>query len=475
MRKISHLEPKDVFTYFEDISQIPRGSGKTDAVREYCIEYAKANGFEYIADEAGNIIIFAPASQGRETEEPVIIQGHLDMVWEKDAGCDINFETEGLRLETDGEYVWADGTTLGGDDGIAVAMCLALMAGDYSHPPIEAVFTTDEETGMTGAAALDCSPLRGRRMINLDSEAEGILWVSCAGGARVDIDVPLTHSPVESSCLEISISGLHGGHSGGEIHIGYASANRLMARLLSRLYTSLPFHLVSVCGGTMTNAITRESTCVIVTDYPESAEKIKDIFSDFVSEYRDLEPNMTVSIRESKTDSAADFEGTLKAVNLLAELPYGVQEMSADIEGLVHTSLNLGTLETVQGVIRAGYSVRGMSDSGRRALTLKICTIAEKYGASYRIHGEYPAWEYKKESPLRDAVAACFREQYGKEPEITAVHAGLECGLFCGKIPGLDCVSVGPDILDIHTPCERLSVPSCRRTWTLLLGILKQI
>lgn len=479
LNKLSGLKPEKVFRFFEEISMIPRGSGHMEKISAYCAEFANERNLKFIKDNACNVIIFKDASVGRENEEPVIIQGHLDMVWEKSSDSSIDFENDSLDLAVENGYVIAKGTTLGGDDGIAVAYCLALLDSDeISHPPLEIVFTTDEETGMCGAEAIDTSVLCGKRMINIDSEAEGTLWVSCAGGARADISLEFQPEAVVGTVCEISVSGLHGGHSGAEIHNGYANANILMGRILNKLSSSLDFSLVSVNGGTMDNAITRECSCKIALSSECEAlfKHINRLNSALRKEFKASDPELAVRIRScdsvkyclKKSDSE-------KVISMLGEVPYGVISMSKSIEGLVETSLNLGVAETKENTVSFSFLVRSSDNSQRIALTDKLCAIAEKYGASCKVHSEYPAWEYKDNSELQRVFADTFKDMYGRDMVVTAIHAGLECGLFCGKIEGLDCVSFGPDILDIHTPQEKLSIDSSARMWEYLLEILKRI
>ena len=479
LNKLSGLKPEKVFRFFEEISMIPRGSGHMEKISTYCVDFAEERNLKFIKDAACNVIIFKDASLGRENEEPVIIQGHLDMVWEKSADSPIEFENDALDLAVENGYVIAKGTTLGGDDGIAVAYALALLdSDDVSHPPLEIVFTTDEEAGMEGAQALDTSVLRGKRMINIDSEAEGTLWVSCAGGARADILFEFEPVPAIGTVCEITVSGLHGGHSGTEIHNGYANANILIGRILNELSSSLDFSLVSVNGGTMDNAITRESSCKIALSSESEAlfKHINRLNSALRKEFKETDPDLSVRIRNCESVKCclkkSDSE---KVISMLGKFPFGVISMSKSIEGLVETSLHLGVVSTTDNAVSFTFLVRSSDNSQRIALTDRLCSIAEKHSASCRVHSEYPAWEYKDNSELQTAFADTFRDVFGKEMVVTAIHAGLECGLFCGKINGLDCVSFGPDILDIHTPQEKLSIESSARMWEYLLEILKRI
>ena len=479
VKVLAGLEPEKVFRYFEEISNIPRGSGNMDKISDYCCDFAKSKGLKYIKDSANNVIIFKNGTQGRENDEPVILQGHLDMVCEKSQGCEIDFLNDSLNLRIEGDYIYAEGTTLGGDDGIAVAFCLAILdSDDISHPPLEIVFTTDEETGMCGAEAIDTSVLNGKRMINIDSEAEGTLWVSCAGGGRCDIKADYTPVIASGTVCEIVLSGLHGGHSGAEIHKGYANANKLMGRILKEISDRIDYCLVSINGGTMDNAITRECRAKIVISSDSEAlfKIINRLNSSLCKDFKDTDPDLNLRICDCSAEkyslSKAD---TAKIVDMLCEFPNGVISMSKQIEGLVETSLNLGALKTKENCVSFTFLLRSSNNAERYKLTEEVIAIADKYGAKSNVHSEYPAWEYKEDSLLQTVFAHVYKDVFGKEMVVTAIHAGLECGLFCGKIKGLDCVSFGPDILDIHTPQEKLSISSCARMWQYLLEVLKRI
>ncbi len=475
MNILKGLKPQKVFRYFEEISAIPRGSGKTDKIRDYCVEFAVSHDLEYVADDAGNIIIFKEANCKTDSD-PIIIQGHLDMVWEKNEKGNINFETDGLELAVDGDFLFAKGTTLGGDDGIAVAMCLALLdSDDIVHPPLEIILTADEEVGMSGAMGIDTSVLKSKRMINLDSEAEGILWVSCAGGARVNIYLHTEYENTDKKAYSVIVSGLHGGHSGTEIDKGYANANKIMGRILSMLSEKCKYNLIEMNGGKMDNAITRESICTLASD-EDIISAVKEISHSITGDYKTNDPEISVSvISEEKAEKSMTQAATRKAVEILNELPNGIIDMSKEMDGLVETSLNLGTLKTENNVITYRFSVRSSVDSEKDKLCNTLRETAEKYGCEISIEGSYPAWEFKKDSVLRDTMSEIYREMFGKDMTVTAIHAGLECGLFCGKINGLDCVSLGPDIFDIHTPEERLSISSSERVWNYLLRVLETI
>lgn len=470
MRCLENLNPADVFGYFEDICSIPHGSGNTKAVSDYCVDFAKKHGLSHVQDYLGNIVIKKPASNGYEEHSPVILQGHLDMVCEKDADCDIDMETEGLSLFTDGDLLGAHGTTLGGDDGIAVAMVLAVLADNtLPHPPIEAVFTVDEETGMYGAEGINPALISGRTLINIDSEDEGVLTAGCAGGARAELSLPFQKKSACEEYYTVKVSGLRGGHSGVEIDKGRYNANCLLANFLLTLPS---FRLADIHGGLKDNAIPALSECTVCCD-----ADIKAAADEFVkANYRETDPDFKITVTPAeKISLAADSDESLSAARFLAELPNGIQAMSEDIDGLVETSLNLGILKTENGKINASFAVRSSKNAKKAELLEKLEVLANKYGAQYSSHGHYPAWEYRKSSPLRDTMINAYEKLYGTRPTVAVIHAGLECGLFSEKLENLDAVSFGPNMLDIHTPRERLSVSSTQRTYRYLCEILKML
>jgi len=475
MALLKDIEPVKVFEFFEKISSIPRGSGHTDKIADYCVDFAAARGLKCFKDETGSVIIYKNGSHGRENAEPLILQGHLDMVWEKEADSDFDFENQGINLLLDGDYLTADKTTLGGDDGIAVAMCLAILDSEsISHPPLEVVFTTDEETGMDGARALDVSLLRGKRMINIDSEEEGILWASCAGGARADITLDAATEENTLPAYEIHIGGLRGGHSGTEINRGGANASVLAGGLLKKLEDTYDFFIAAVNGGTMDNAITRENRFTVCTDadIKETVEKYEE---EIKNRYRENDGDIFIRIDSAVSKTRYSSETSRKITGLLSSFPYGVIKMSSVIDGLVQTSLNLGITSSDDEKIRFGFSVRSNVNSEKEELLNQLESIARKYSADFTVYGNYSAWEYRENSPLRDSLTAIYEKMYSKPLEIAAIHAGLECGIFAEKIEGLDCVSLGPDLFNVHTPSERLGISSTRRTYEFLLKVLEVI
>lgn len=477
MNVLANLEPKNVFRFFEEMSGIPRGSGNTKAVSDWCAAFARERGLEYHQDADNNIIIIKEATPGYEQAEPVILQGHLDMVCEKEPGCTKDMETEGLDLEVDGDYVRAKGTTLGGDDGIAVAMALAVLdAKDLPHPRLEAVFTVDEEIGLLGAGSLDVSPLKGRKMLNMDSEAEGIFTVSCAGGNNTISLLPLARTAFDGAGLTITVGGLTGGHSGSEIDKGRANANMLMGRVLQDLALHTGLRLAEVHGGLKSNAIPVETVAtIVVSDVQAARSAVLAMEKTLQNEYHVTDPRLFLRAEDAPvSDTPMDAATTEKVICLLTCLPNGIQAMSPDIPGLVQTSLNLGILTTESETLRGVSSLRSSVDSQKEMLKRRLACLLAQLGGRVVFEGEYTGWQYQEHSPLRELMVQVYTEQYGEAPRVEAIHAGLECGLFAGKIPGLDCVSIGPNLLEIHTPRERMSISSVQRLWKFLVEVLKR-
>lgn len=477
MSVLEQLEPKSVMSFFEQMCAIPHGSRNTKAISDWCVDFAKQRGLEYHQDEANNVIIIKEATPGYENAEPMILQGHLDMVCEKAPGCTKDMEKEGLDLAVDGDYVYAKGTTLGGDDGIAVAMALAVLdAKDLSHPRVEAVFTTDEEIGLLGAAALDVTPLKGRKMLNLDSEVEGVFTVSCAGGNTSTCVLPVVRAPFAGTALTIRVEGLTGGHSGSEIHKGRANANMALGRVLQAAAKRCQLRIQSVEGGLKDNAIpVSAKACVVAEDASAVRDAAAAMEAALKNEFRTTDPKLAVQVEDGCGETVPlDGAATEKVICMLTCLPNGVQAMSSEIEGLVQTSLNLGILTTTQQEVRASFCVRSSVDSQKEMLKDRLVTLMGILGGSVTFAGDYTGWQYKEDSPLRELMVEVYREQYGTEPKVEAIHAGLECGLFAGKMPGLDCVSIGPDLLEIHTCREKMSVSSVQRLWRFVTEVLKR-
>ncbi len=463
---LEHLSPSRVFYYFEQICAIPHGSGNTKAISDYCMSVADRLGLDAEQDHYNNVIIRKPAAPGYEDHPTVIFQGHLDMVCEKDVDCDLDFTKDGLRLLIDGDWLYAKQTTLGGDDGIAVAMALAVLEDrSLPAPAIEALFTTDEETGMDGAIGLDCSKLEGRILLNADSEEEGVLTVGCAGGARVTAQFGLTKAKGTGKAYTVEIKGLRGGHSGVEIDKGRYNANIMMGRFLHSLG---PLTIGELGGGSKDNAIPRTCHAVIMTDADVVSEA-----QAFVGDHdNENDPDFSITVTPAEIFDGYQADGLIQ---FLATVPNGITAMSADIDGLVETSLNLGILEIQGESAVCHFSVRSGINANRDALCDRVIEVARACGGSAEKGGHYPAWEYRKQSKLRDTMVDVYQNMFGKAPQVLTIHAGLECGLFCEKMPGLDAVSFGPDMRDIHTSRERLSISSTARTYDYVCRILKEL
>ncbi len=476
--KLMGLEPKAVFGYFEKLCSIPHGSGNTKMISDYLVSFAQEQGLKYIQDEVNNVILFGEGTCGMEDHPAVILQGHMDMVCEKDADCPLDMAVDGLDVTHDGRYVFARGTTLGGDNGIAVAYGMALLADKtIPHPPLEVVITVDEETGLLGANAIDMSVLKGNTLINLDSEDEGVFTVSCAGGARAVISLPAERRAVYGPCIRLSVDGLQGGHSGAEIHKNRTNANKVMGEFLSRIQNLMPLCLTSLAGGSKENAIPRscQATLVVMGIH---LERINAIAEELQAEIREKYDEPEAVIQAFDVDAlggnSLTTEATAKVIGLLCAAPNGVQTMSSDIPDLVQTSLNMGVIK-LGDRFNASFSVRSSVNQEKQELLAQLRRLCDFYEGSYSQSGEYPAWEYKRESSLRDTMVKVYTDLYGKAPQVLALHAGLECGLFSEKVENLDCISIGPQMHDIHTSRERLDIASTKRTWEFLLEVLKAL
>ncbi len=478
MGVLEGLKPEGVWTYFEELEQIPRGSGNTTAVSDYLEEFAKERDFKYNRDDYGNVVIYGPASVGYEDAQPVILQGHFDMVAQKTADSEHDFTADPIELQIDGDFITANGTTLGGDDGIAVAMMLAILDDDtIDHPALECVFTTDEEIGLLGASALDTKLLEGHTMINLDSEDEGIFTCGCAGGVRVDVTLPIQRSSLRGLPVLVEINGLKGGHSGALIDTYRANADKLMGRFLYALQEKAPFALSAVSGGDKDNAIPNAAKAQFVIDeedYPIVVTFAEQFNKDLLQEYAGIEDAIKLTTTKGKTHkvSVMDPASQDKVMFLLQHIPYGVRKMSGTVEGLVETSSNLGIVRTGDKEFACTTSLRSSIASAQKALEQEITSMVELLGGQIRFVGAYPAWEYNETSALRDVMISEWKALFGNEPVVNVIHAGLECGLFYERIPNLDAVSIGPNMLDIHTYNEKLSISSSERIWSFLLRVL---
>lgn len=482
MGVLSALEPQKVFQYFEEICGIPHGSGNVEHISSYLVEFAKKRNLFVIQDELENVIIIKEAAPGYEKEPAVILQGHMDMVAVKKPQSAKDMKTEGLDIAVKGDNIYARDTSLGGDDGIAVAYALALLdSEELGHPRLEVVLTVDEEVGMDGARGIDLSMLQGKRLLNVDSEEEGIFLTSCAGGARVNCYIPFAVSQKEGIACRISVEGLLGGHSGAEIHKGRGNSNVLMGRILYGLSKKMPICLLELEGGLADNAIPRQTYAVVVIEEKDRAlfqELLEKAEKEIKKELASTDPDfgLTVIEAEEGSFSCADEESSAALACVLTALPGGVQAMSTDIEGLVETSLNLGILklDREEQEMVCEFSVRSCIESAKSALIDKVCAIAELAGGSFGVTGDYPGWAYRADSPLREKMIRVYERMYGKKPEVQAIHAGLECGILASKIEDLDCISFGPDMKDIHTTEETLSISSTGRVWEYLTAVLAE-
>ncbi|MBO5159372.1 MAG: aminoacyl-histidine dipeptidase [Lachnospiraceae bacterium] len=480
MSVLGNLEPKSVFGYFEELCKIPHGSGNMEKISQFCVDFAKEQGLEYIQDDMKNVILIKEATPGYEMCEPLIIQGHLDMVCEKRPDKEKDFLTEGLDLCTDGELIWADGTTLGGDDGIAVAFGLALLADkELSHPRLEVVLTVDEETGLYGAEAIDLSMLKGKKLINIDSEDEGVFTVGCAGGLMLVCKIPMFTEEVEGTVYELKVTGLLGGHSGAEIHKGRANANVVLGRVLQTLDKKVGVDIIKMEGGSKDNAIPRFASAEILIS-AENAEKLAEAVKAeeavLKNELHASDAGVTLELTAKGNKAAEVLDATSKitVLHALNNIPNGIQAYSMDIEGLVETSLNMGIMSQDCEELKMSFAVRSSVESAKYYLTERTALFVEMLGGTVETQGDYPGWAYRPESALRDRFVAVYERMYGKKPVVEAIHAGLECGMFSNKIEDLDCISVGPNMHNVHTSEETLEVASVQRVWEFLCEVIKE-
>lgn len=480
MGVLSDLTPASVFKYFEEICGIPHTSHHEKELSDYCVRFARERGYSCTQDEMGNVLIIAEATPGYENVEAVIVQGHLDMVGDKIDGCDIDMEKEGPRVYIDDDYIRADGTTLGGDNGIAVAYALALLDatdGSIPHPRVEVVLTVCEEVGLLGAAAMDLSSCQARRMLNIDSEVEGILTAGCAGGRRACCRIPVKRISRTGLSCRLELSGLMGGHSGMEIDKGRANAVMLLGRFLMLLKENMPYDLITLNAGVKENVIPKSGSAVILIT-PDEKDILKYVLEKFKksmeAEYGEADPliHFGLAAENSGEFSALDKDSLLRVLTALNLMPNGVQAMSIDLPGLVETSINTGIAELTDDELILRQSIRSSVSSAKEMLSRKVKLLAGQLGGSVDFMGDYPAWPYARTSKLRDQCIAVFKRQYGYEPKIELMHAGLECGIFSGKLDGLDCISFGPNLFNVHTPGEHASISSIARVWEYLKAIL---
>ena len=480
MKVLQGLEPASVFGFFEEICNIPHISYHEKELSDFCVNFAKERGLYYEQDKLGNVIIIGEATPGYEDAEPVMVQGHLDMVGDKIPTCTIDMEKEPIKLVVDGDYLTADGTTLGGDDGIAVAYGLALLdAKDIAHPRLEVVLTVSEEVGLLGATDIDLSCCKAKRLINIDSEEEGVFTAGCAGGLRADCVIPSETEVKKGVVCEIKTQGFLGGHSGIEINKGRANGNTMMGRFLMFLEDKVAFDIVSIVGGVKDNVIPKNVVAKLLVKKKDvdALQEALARFNQFIAvEFAVADPDITLVLEvqeetECRVLSASSKE---KAITVLNLMPNGVQTMSRDLPDLVETSLNMGVVKIDEEQISLCFSVRSSLESAKEFIARKLRQLTESLGGTATYRGEYPGWPYARDSKLRDRCVKVYKEQYGKEPKIEVIHAGLECGILSSKVEGLDCISIGPDMFDVHTPDEKISVGSIARVWEFLKAVLAE-
>lgn len=465
--------PESVYKYFDAFARIPHGSGNTEGIRQWALDTAARLGIEAYADEASNVILKKPASAGYENHPRVILQGHLDMVCAQLPDCEKDMASEGLDLIWDGDFLSAEGTTLGGDDGIAIAYAFAVLESDtIAHPPLTVILTVDEETGMDGATALSPAALDGKYLLNLDSEDEGIFTVGCAGGVRSHLLFPVQMTEQTGTRITFRLSGLTGGHSGSEIHRNLLNANTAMVSLLRSFEAEIM--LTEFSGGVRDNVIPTECTASFLCSGAEvnylvnAAEQYRDSLR---AKHPDEHISLEISMAINRTLPALSVQDTIMLLYRLSCLPNGVQAMNPRLN-MPQTSLNLGIFKLNPACMYVDALIRSSVDAEKRALADKMRSLAEEAGGMVTESGEYPAWEYVPDTELEQIAVRVFTEQYGKLPVIRTIHAGLECGILAAKAPALQCLSIGPDIFDIHTPRERLPYQSAARTWDFLLRLL---
>ena len=480
--KITGYKPEKLFHFFEEISAIPRGSGNEKGISDYLVKFAHDRGLWVYQDDAYNVIIKKGGSKGAENRPAVMLQGHIDMVCEKVAGVEHDFEKEGLDLVVEDGVLTANGTTLGADNGVAVALMLMVLDDeDIVHPPVECVFTTEEEVGLNGARALDKSQISARTMINMDSEEEGMATISCAGGLRIECTRPVVREKAEGTLLTIEISGLKGGHSGTDIDKERQNAIRVMARMLYQLMKNTDGKLVAFSGGNKDNAIPRECMASLIYADARQAEKAEalacSLAETMADEITPYEENFTceISSEEGRTADAISAEDAKAFITAMYLAPNGVQSRNMKLDGFVVVSTNMGVVRAEDDRLVIVFSPRSSVASLQEEMKARLGLLAETFGFTATYSGEYPGWSYKEESPIREVFLESYRELFGEELKTEALHAGLECGLFSDAVPGLDAIAVGPTLNNVHTPEENLPLDSFERFYELLKDVLRRL
>ena len=479
---MKELKPSEVFAYFSEINQVPRPSKKEEKIIEYLKDFGKRNSLETHVDECGNVLMRKPATPGFENRKTVILQSHMDMVCEKNEHVAFDFMNDPIQTHVDGDWLKARGTTLGADDGIGMAMELALLTSkDIEHGPIECVFTRDEETGLTGANAMKSDFMNGDYLLNLDSEDEGQIFVSCAGGAKTEalFDIRLTDTPSDLFFFKIHVKGLTGGHSGDDINKKRANANKLLTRFLYQCNQRYPLWIADIQSGGLHNAIPREgyAVCAVPMKHKEDVRiDLNILSSEIEEEYHATEPCVTFSLESYEaTEKVIEKSITDRIIAALQAVGNGVFAMSQDLDWLVETSSNLASIRMENGTIRIVTSQRSSLTSARHNASNAVKAAFELAGAHVTIGEGYPGWKMNPKSEILHIAVSTYKKLFGKEPKVLAIHAGLECGLFSEKYPHLDMISFGPTLRGVHSPDEKLLIPTVQMVWDHLLEILKNI
>lgn len=480
MGVLSGINKEKYFEYFEELTRIPRGSGNEKGVSDFLVKFAKDLGLEVIQDEFLNVIIRKPGTPGYENSETVIIQGHMDMVNEKNNDTVHDFTKDPLKLKIEGDYIYADGTTLGADNGIAVAYAMAILSSrDIPHPPLEVLITTEEEVGLNGALGLNPDELKGTRLINIDSEEEGVLISGCAGGARVIHSLKHKYESPLGVQVKVTVTGLSGGHSGMDINKVKGNSIKILGRVLNTISETYPVNIVSCDGGSKMNAIPREAHAVISID-PSSKKQIEAICSKMADEIRkeinplDSELKITCKLTD-EAETQMDINSTSRLIRYMMMVPSGIMSLSPDIKNLVMTSTNIGVMETLGDEVDFQSCVRSSSGTSKQALMDELQVLAKTLGMTHSVTSDYPEWEYVRDSELRNTAVSTYKELTGKELKVDVIHAGLECGILSGKTKNCDMISIGPDLFDVHSPNEHMSIPSAERTFEFVKALLKNL
>ncbi|MDP4600962.1 MAG: aminoacyl-histidine dipeptidase [Polaribacter sp.] len=479
---LKNIEPTEIWSHFTDLNAVPRPSKKEEKIIQFMLDFGEKLNLETITDTVGNVIIKKPASRGMESNKTIVLQGHLDMVHQKNTNTRFDFEKEGINMFVDGDWVKAKGTTLGADNGLGVAAIMAILSSKtIQHPAIEALFTIDEETGMTGAINLDTNILSGEILLNLDTEEDDEIGIGCAGG--LDVTATRTYEeeeiPENTTAFSIAITGLRGGHSGMDIHKGLGNANKIMNRLLSDGFTNFGLRIAEINGGSLRNAIPRESFAKVVVDSISRASFLFEtnaLITQIKNEFSTIEPNLSIKIEEiSQLKNVVELGVQESFLRAMYAALNGVYKMSPDVEGLVETSNNIAKVDLKNGKIQIGCLTRSSSESSKLDLANSIRSSFELAGFEVEFSGAYPGWLPNMNSEILQIVSNTYRKLFEKKPKIMACHAGLECGILGQNYPKMDMISFGPNIKGAHSPDERAQISSTQKFWKLLQEILKNI